>query len=206
MTLVSADHARRLVVGVARAGAVVLALASAACGTVPATSTGAVVIGATLPLTGRDAAQAAAMERGYARAVADANARGGITVGPATRPVRLDLRDDTSDSAALETLARSIIDAGAHVLIATPRAVRAAAEADVTERAGVILIGNAIDHPGLPGRRMQWMHVVATTTSDAEARAYEVATTTLRAIERAGTLEPRAILTALHDSAPPAAR
>lgn len=174
-----------------------LAVVATACGTTPVKVADAVIIGATLPLTGADAAQAAAMKRGYERAVANANAAGGIRIGQASLGVRLDLRDDTSDTAALETLAQALVDAGAHVILATPRAVRAVAEADVTERAGAILIGNAIDHPGLPGTRMAWMHVLPTTTTNAETRAFDVASTALRAIARAGSLDQWLIREAL---------
>ncbi len=157
----------------------------------------AVIIGATLPLTGADAPQALAMKRGYERAVAEANARGGVKIGPATVPVTLDLRDDASDAAAVEVQARALVGAGAHVILATPRDVRAVTEANVTDGAGVLLVGNAIDHPGLPGKRMRWMVLVRASSPDPQTRAHEVVTATLAAIARAGSLEPRAVKGAL---------
>lgn len=172
-------------------------LASAACGSAPPAALDAVVIGATLPISGPDAARSTGMKRGYERAVAAVNATGGLRIGTSTVPVRLDLRDDTTDAATLEGLTRSLIDAGAHVILATPGDVRAVAEASVTEASGIPLIGNPVDHAGLPGKRMQWMVLVAASEPDSETRAHDVLTTTLAAISSAGSVDPRAIRTAL---------
>ena len=159
----------------------------------------AVVLGATLPLTGHDAARAKAMQRGYDDAVAAVNAAGGVRIGEASVRVTLDLRDDAADAAALETATQALVDAGAHVVIATPADVRAVAQAGITERAGLPLVGNAIDHPGLPGKRMQWMVLAAAASPNPEARAREVVSATLAAIARAGSLDPRAIRAALQE-------
>lgn len=187
-------------------GLVILAVAVAVgCGgSSPPPVPAAVVIGVTLPLTGHDAARARAMKRGYEDAVAAVNATGGVRVGLAAVRVTLDLRDDSADAAALETATQALVDAGAHVVVATPADVRAVAQAGITERAGLPLVGNAIDHPGLPGKRMAWMVLATATSADPQARAHEVATATLAAIARAGSLEPRAIRAALQE--PPASR
>ncbi len=179
--------------GPGRSMLVALAVAGLACQAAPTKVADAVVIGATLPLTGADAKKASAMKRGYERAVAGANAKGGVRIGEATLPVRLELRDDTADAATLEALVHALVDAGVHVILATPQDVRAAAEADVTEKAGIPLVGNPVDHAGLPGKRMTWMVLVPATSADAETRAHEVATATLDAIATAGHLEPRRI-------------
>lgn len=182
-------------------GLVVVAVAIAAgCGgTSPPPVPTAIVIGATLPLTGHDAARARAMQRGYEDAVAAVNAAGGVRVGLAPVRVTLDLRDDSADAAALETATQALVEAGAHVVIATPADVRAVAQAGITERAGLPLVGNAIDHPGLPGKRMQWMVLAAAASPNPEARAREVVSATLAAIARAGSLDPRAIRAALQE-------
>ena len=173
-----------------------------ACGAPQPRVTDAVLVGATLPLTGADTAKALAMKRGYERAVADANAAGGVRVGGVALPVRLDLRDDTADAAALETEVQALVDAGVHLVLATPQDVRAVTEAHVTETAGVLLIGNPVDHPGLPGKRMAWMVVVDASAANAEARAHAMATAALAAVARAGSLDTRAIRTALLDPGP----
>lgn len=180
--------------GVIAACAIVLS----ACGTPQPRVTDAVRVGATLPLTGADRGTALAMKGGYERAVTEANAAGGVRVGGVTLPVRLDLRDDTADAAALETQVEALIEAGAHLVLATPQDVRAVVEANITERAGVLLIGNPVDHPGLPGKRMEWMVSVDASAADPGARAQSMAAVAIAGVSRAASLEAGAIRTALH--------
>ena len=184
----------------------VAAIAPACQSTPPAPPT-EIVIGATLPLTGLDAAAAVPLVRGYERAVAEANAAGGIRIGTATIPVRLDVRDDASDAAQLERVTRDLIAAGAHAILATPRDVRAVAQSDVTETAGALLIGNPLDHPGLPGKRMQWMLLVGTPARDPTTRAHDVAAAVIAAFAKAGTTDARRVRDILRgrtqDTAPP---
>ena len=153
-----------------------------------------ILIGATLPLTGSDAAVGLAARRGYEHAVAEQHAEGGVHLGadgPVAR-VRLDLRDDRSETPRAEQLVGALLDAGAHVVIATPNAVRATAQAEVAERAGRLLIVNATDGSGLPGPKMRWV-VSIPADEDVEMRAYWTLRTLLTAIATAGTVDNAAV-------------
>lgn len=185
--------------GVGGAIAVVLAGAAAcASRTAPVTD---VVIGATVPLTGSDAPVGEATRRGYERALAETRAAGGIRLGPADRSiaVRLDLRDDASQTPLAEQLVGALFDAGAHVVIATPNAVRAAAQADVAERVERVLVVNTVDAPGLPGSRMRWV-IGVTVEGDVEARAYTTLRAALAGIAAARTVDGAAIRLAMSGS------
>jgi ABC-type branched-subunit amino acid transport system substrate-binding protein len=160
-----------------------------------------VVIGVTVPLTGSDALVGESARRGYERALAEARAGGGIRLANLGRTVavRLDLRDDVSETPQAEQLVGALFDAGAHVVIATPNAVRAAAQADVAERIARVLVVNTVDAPGLPGSRMRWVIGVA-ADGDVEARAFATLQDTLAGIAAASTLDPAGIRLALSGS------
>lgn len=151
-----------------------------------------VVLGATLPLSGRDATLGEAMARGYRRAVDEINRDGGLLLSGSGRrvAVRLDLRDDVGEVAKSEALAREVLEQGAHALLSTSTAVRAVAQAVVAERAERPHFVNPIEAAGLSTAHSRWTFLVDVEGADHEARAYETARAALAAIERAGTVDP----------------
>jgi ABC-type branched-subunit amino acid transport system substrate-binding protein len=186
----AANRRRRTGVGVVLAAAL---LNLAGCGA-PPTPVAEIVIGATLPLTGSDADTGLAAQRGYERALAEVRALGGLRLGPSATatPVRLDLRDDASETPKAEQLVEAMVRGDACLVLATPNAVRAAAQADVTERAQRLLIVNSSDAPGLPGSRMRWV-VAVTGGGDTETHGYQTLRTALAAIAEAGTVDNAAL-------------
>lgn len=153
-----------------------------------------IVIGATLPLSGSDAALAPAVRRGYERAVAEANAAGGLVLaaGQAPARVRLDVRDDESRTPVAEDLVGVLADAGALLVVATPNAVRAAAQAVVAERLHHVLVVSAVDAPGLPSPHMEWV-VAIDADGGAEERGYHLMRAAIGAIASAEAPSPRAL-------------
>lgn len=159
-------------------------------------------MGATLPLSGSESATGEAMRRGYARAVDEVNRVGGLAFGQRIHvPVRLDVRDDRGETARAEQLASTLLGAGAHVLLATPVAIRAVSQAAVAEQVGRPLVVNAQDGSGLPGPRAQWT-VVVPAAGDVEARAYAMAREVLRAAERVESADPGVLRQALRRAGP----
>jgi hypothetical protein len=171
-------------------------LVAAAC--TPAPSVREFVVGATLPLSGRESATGEAMRRGYARAVEEFNRAGGLVFGPQARvPVRLDVRDDRGEAARAELLASELLSGPAHVLLATPVAIRAVPQAAVAEQVGKPLVVNPPDGDGLPGPRAWWT-VAVPAAGDVEARAYAMAREVLLAAARVRTTDPGTLRQALH--------
>jgi ABC-type branched-subunit amino acid transport system substrate-binding protein len=158
-----------------------------------------VIVGATVPATGSDAEVGQAARRGYERAVADENADGGLTLSGAAGVVRvrLEVRDDRSETPAGEQLAAELIEAGAHVLIATPNPVRAVPQAIVAERAGRPMLVNAVDGLGLPGGHMRWVFRVEAAGDDVEARARETMRAALALVAATGRVDAAALRTTL---------
>ncbi len=160
-----------------------------------------VVLGATLPLSGAQAAAGIAIGRGYGRAVAEANAAGGVTLSRWSRrvPVVLALLNDRGETPVAERAAESLVAQGVHVLLGTHTAVRATAQALVAERAACPYVTNTTDAPGLPGSRMQWVVGIALPPSarDPESRAYEAAKGALALVERSGSPDRHAIRAAM---------
>jgi len=155
------------------------------------------VVGATLPLSGGEATTGQAMRRGYARAFDEINRAGGLAFGPrALVPARLDVRDDRGETARAEQLAWELLGGGAHLLLATPVAIRAVPQAAVAEQLGRPLVVNAQDGEGLPGPRAQWT-VAVPASGDVEARAYAMARQVLAAAARAGSADPGVLRQAL---------
>lgn len=155
------------------------------------------VIGATLPLSGGDAAIGQAMRRGYLRAVEEINRAGGLAVGQQAHvAVRLDVRDDRGEASRAEQFARELLGDGAHLLLATPVAIRAVSQAAVAEQLGRPLVVNAQDGEGLPGPRARWT-VVVPASGDVEARAYAVASRVLRAAAHVHSTDPGVLREAL---------
>ena len=174
----------------------VVGLSAAACSrTSPVTT---IVIGSHLPLSGADADSGLTMARGYRRAVDTINAGGGLRIGRPARAVhvRLDLRDDGGDPAAVDRLVETLAAAGCHALLGSASDVRTAMEAAVADRLGVPLVVNGTDAPGLPGPRQEWVFSIE-AAGDLEARAYATARALFDAIEAARTIDPVALRNAL---------
>jgi ABC-type branched-subunit amino acid transport system substrate-binding protein len=173
-----------------------LGLGLAACSRGSVVST--VVIGTHLPLTGQDQDVGAAIARGYQRAVDARNRAGGVRIGRPARqvPVRLDIRDDGADPAAVDGLVESLVREGSHALLGTASDVRTAMDAAVANRVGVPLVVSRSDAPGLPGPRQEWVFSVE-ADGDREARAHATARTLLEAIEAARSVDPVALRNAL---------
>ena len=168
----------------------------------PAPLPRSITVGASLPLSGTDAAIGAAVRRGYARAFAEANAAGGVAVRGGTARVRvgLEVRDDTGDPAEVEAKLRDLVRAGCQVLLATASDVRAATQAALADQLALPYVVNLEDAPGLPGARQKWVFAVQ-ALGDREARAYQTARALLRALERAERFDGAGIRRALTRSA-----
>lgn len=174
--------------------------AAAACGSRPAPR--AVVLAATLPLSGDESALAGAWQRGYRRAVDEANARGGIAADGSREglEVILAVEDDRGHLAEAEQLAEKLLAGGAHVLLATPGLVRMAAQAAVAGRFERPYLVPASAAPDLLVTPRPWVCVAgagAAPAADAEEEAYQVARAALRAVETAGSVDPRLVTLAL---------
>jgi hypothetical protein len=175
-----------------------VAAAGAACGSPPAPQ--AVVLAATLPLSGGESPLAAAWQRGYRRAVAEANARGGVSADGSRRglEVVLAVEDDGGHLAEAERLAEKLLAGGAHVLLATPGLVRMAAQAAVASRFERPYLVPASAAPDLLVTPRPWVCVAATAPeADPEEQAYQVARAAVLAVETAGSVDPRLVTLAL---------
>lgn len=183
--------------------AVALCALAAACGGRPMPAE--IVIGLAVPLSGSDAAAGAAFLRGCERAVGERNTTGGLRLGrTAPRvPVRLDARDDRSETPAAEAVIEDLSRAGAVVLLATPNGVRAIAQVIVAERLGRPLVVHPEISPGVPTRNTRWTVALPAASAgpsspalgpaspgSMEVRGYATMAATLDAIERAGALDP----------------
>jgi ABC-type branched-subunit amino acid transport system substrate-binding protein len=175
----------------------VAALVAAAAACAPPPVAREFVVGATLPLSGSEAATGEAMRRGYARAVEEVNRAGGLPFGTRARvPVRLDVRDDCGEASRAERFASELLEGGAHLLLATPVAIRAVPQAAVAEQVGKPLVVNQRDGDGLPGPRAWWT-VAVPASGDVETRAYAMANAVLRAAARVGSTDPGTLRQAL---------
>lgn len=180
----------------ARVRLIAAAMVAASCTPTPALRE--FVVGATLPLSGREAATGEAMRRGYLRAVEEVNRAGGIAFGRQGRvTVRLDVRDDKGEAGRAEQLADELLGGAAHLLLATPVAIRAVPQAAVAERLGKPMVVNRQDGQGLPGRRAWWT-VAVPAGGEVEARAYAMAREVLLAAARVGSADPGTLRQALH--------
>lgn len=176
-----------------RAAAVLLVWTAwaAACAP-PAPPPREIVVGVSLPLSGADAASGAAMRDGYARAVDEVNAAGGLQLAATgTRvPVRVLVRDDRAETPLVEEHAAALVKGGAHVLLATYTDVRAGAQAVVADGLGCPLVANPTDAAGLPGKRMSWVFSVPAEGADLRARAHATARIALATVARASVIDP----------------
>ena len=174
---------------------------SAGCGR-PATPS-SILIGATLPLSGAESDLGRAFERGYKRAVDEANARGGLRIGERGSGVRvaLELRDDKGDPSVVERLAEELYARGCLALVATASDVRSAMQAALADRLGRPYVVNRTDAPGLPGSHQQWVFSVA-AAGEVDERAYQTAVALLAAIGEAGSSDVISIRNALRARSP----
>lgn len=116
--------------------AVALAAALAvACGSGPTSDE--ILLGATLPLTGKESRAGLMFRNGYTLAIDEINAAGGVMVGPAGRklPIRLEILDDKSDSTTAVQLAEHLVTVtGVHALLSTYETKLVLAQSIVPER------------------------------------------------------------------------
>jgi ABC-type branched-subunit amino acid transport system substrate-binding protein len=152
-------------------------------------------LGATLPLSAPDPAPGAAWERGYRRAVDEANREGGVWLEAARRRTRVTLvvRDDGGELARAEIGARELIASGIHVLLATPGVVRMAAQAAVARRLERPYVVPAQAGPELLASERPWVLVAPVAARGDEETAYQTARAALEIFRRARTLEAEAM-------------
>lgn len=113
----------------------VCALVAAACGGPRATDE--IVLGATLPLTGKEARAGLMFRNGYTLAVDEINAAGGVHVRSAGRklPIRLEILDDKSESTTAVQMAEHLVTVtGVHALLSTYETKLVLAQSVVPER------------------------------------------------------------------------
>lgn len=198
----------------AAAAAVALCLLGGSCTARPAPT--AVVVGVVAPLSGSDAGVGVAFVRGCERAAAASNAAGGVRVraGATGVPVRLDVRDDRSETPLAESLLDALWEAGVVVSIATPNDVRAIAQAIVAERIERPLAVHPATSPGVPGSHMRWVFALPRdapspapdaspdrpSEAEIEARAFATLSAVLAALEGAGGLDPLTVRAALQSA------
>lgn len=124
------------------------------CATVAAED--ALVIGATLPLTGADARPAAGLKAGYDLAFEEINARGGLQIGAGRRKVELRLLDDADSPQEAADLARRLVAKdGVRFLLGTYQGTLVAAQSKVAEEAGVPYV-NGGGAPSEIYRQARW--------------------------------------------------
>lgn len=99
--------------------AATLAVSLAACSSSAAgsSSSGPIVLGASLPLTGQLGAFGPLIQYGYEQAIAAINAAGGVKVGDTKRRLKLVVEDNKSDPQQVTDQSRSLVDDGAAVLL-----------------------------------------------------------------------------------------
>jgi ABC-type branched-subunit amino acid transport system substrate-binding protein len=167
-------------------------LASAACsGPALPAAPNVILVGVSLPLTGTDAVHGVAMQEGYARAVEEVNAAGGLELAGGRRvPVKLLVRDDRSQTPIVEEHAGQFARDGVHLLLATYSDVRAAAQAVAADGLGCPYVANSTDAAGLPGKRMTWVFSVPVEGADLRTRAHHTAQRALSIVGRAGGVDP----------------
>jgi ABC-type branched-subunit amino acid transport system substrate-binding protein len=173
-------------------------LLAAACGAEQVPSK--IVLAATLPTSSRNlGGTSAAWEHGYRRAVDEINASGGLLLHRLGARVRIELqlRDDSDDLARAEATAEQLLAAGAHVLLATPGAVRMAAQAAVAQRHQRPYAVPASAGPDLRATPRPWVLVASRAGTDDEDAAYQTARAAIDAIGRANAWEGEVLRRAL---------
>ena len=110
-------------------------LAGAACG--GAQSADEILLGATLPLTGKESRAGLMFRNGYMLAVDEINAAGGVMLESAGKklPIRLEILDDKSDSTTAVQMAEHLVTVtGVHALLSTYETKLVLAQSVVPER------------------------------------------------------------------------
>lgn len=118
-----------------RGALLALTLLVAGCG--GARPTDEIVLGATLPLTGKESRAGLMFRNGYTLAIDEINGAGGVTVASAGRklPIRLEILDDKSDSTTAVQLAEHLVTmTGVHALLSTYETKLVLAQSVVPER------------------------------------------------------------------------
>lgn len=136
--------------------ALVLA-AAAACG---GPSRDEIVIGATLPITGKESRAGLFFRNGYTLAIDEANAAGGVFVRSLDRrlPVRLELLDDKSDSTTAVQLAEHLINVTrVHALLGTYETKLTFAQSVVPERERIPYVSGGGGASEIFGRGFHWI-------------------------------------------------
>lgn len=136
---------------------VTLALLATACR--GGQNTDEIVIGATLPLTGKEARAGLYFKNGYTLAVDQANAAGGVMVKGLKRKlkVRLELLDDQSDSTIATQLAEHLIDITRVVaLLGTYETKVALAQTVVPERRKIPYVVGGAGASEIFQRKFEW--------------------------------------------------
>lgn len=199
-------------------GALAVALLTAA-GCSPGGSPSEVTIVLTAPMSGSDAPAGAAFARGCERAVAERNAAGGVRVLGSGKglPVRLDLRDDRSETPVAEQALEQVANGGAALAIATPNGVRAIAQAVVAERLELPLVVNPETTPGVPVPHMRWVFALPRDAvpppeaapgtaaaqpaqAEIEARGHATLASVLAALDGAGAIDRVTVRAALQSA------
>jgi len=119
-----------------------------------------VVLGATLPLTGKEARAGLYFKNGYTLAIDEANAAGGVLVRGLKRrlPVRLELLDDKSDSTTAVQLAEQLITGRrVHALLGTYETKLTLAQSVVAEREGIPYVAGGGAASEIFRRGFQWV-------------------------------------------------
>lgn len=139
-------------------GAVLLATCTASCG--GPRQIDEVVLGATLPLTGKEARAGLYFKNGYTLAIDEANEAGGVLVKGLKRRlrVRLDLLDDKSDSTTAVQLAEQLITVNrVHALLGTYETKLTFAQSVVPEREQIPYVAGGGGASEIYRRGFRWV-------------------------------------------------
>lgn len=119
-----------------------------------------IVLGATLPLTGKEARAGLYFKNGYTLAIDEANAAGGVMVRGLKRrlPVRLEILDDKSDSTTAVQLAEQLVTVRrVHALLGTYETKLTLAQSVVAEREGVPYVAGGGGASEIYRRGFRWV-------------------------------------------------
>jgi branched-chain amino acid transport system substrate-binding protein len=134
------------------------ALCALACGTAPRGAE--IVLGATLPLTGKEARAGLMYKNGYLLAVDELNAAGGVMLKSAGKrvPIRLELLDDKSDSTTAVQLAEHLVTVtGVDGLLSTYETKLVLAQSVVPERQQVPYVSGGGAASEIFKRNFRWV-------------------------------------------------
>jgi branched-chain amino acid transport system substrate-binding protein len=138
----------------------VLAAALAGVGCRGARPAQEVLLGATLPLTGKEARAGLYFKNGYTLAIDEANAKGGVLLKSTGRrlPVRLELLDDKSESTATVQLTQYLITTKkVHALLGTYETKLVFAQTVVPEQHGIPYVTGGGAASEIFRRKFRWI-------------------------------------------------